>query len=113
MFKPNLFFRASLAFRASLVAVFWMSAGAVALAQPSGRQTNAVRSPLGQNPVYGHTATESAASKSAPAKRNVAKSCAEFGPGFVRAEGSDTCIRIGGSMGIGVGGGSGRSGSLR
>ncbi|MGB3864514.1 MAG: hypothetical protein WBA29_02655 [Xanthobacteraceae bacterium] len=31
-------------------------------------------------------------------------SCAEFGPGFVRTEGSDTCVRIGGSVSIGVGG---------
>ena len=32
-------------------------------------------------------------------------SCAAFGPGFVRVEGSGTCIKIGGGIGIGVGGG--------
>lgn len=37
------------------------------------------------------------------------KSCAEFGPGFVMVEGSTTCMRIGGSIGVGVGGGTGRS----
>lgn len=31
-----------------------------------------------------------------------AKSCAEFGAGFVRLEGSDTCIRIGGQVGFGT-----------
>ena len=29
--------------------------------------------------------------------------CAEYGPGFVRIEGSSTCIKIGGSIGVGVG----------
>jgi hypothetical protein len=30
--------------------------------------------------------------------------CSEFGPGFVRMPGSDSCMRFGGSVGIGVGG---------
>ncbi|MCA6107867.1 porin [Bradyrhizobium cenepequi] len=30
-------------------------------------------------------------------------SCAEYGAGFVRIEGSDTCIKIGGAIGIGGG----------
>jgi hypothetical protein len=34
--------------------------------------------------------------------------CAEYGPGFVRIEGSPTCIKIGGSVGIGVGMGASR-----
>ncbi len=29
--------------------------------------------------------------------------CAEFGPGFVRMPGSDSCIRMGGGVGLGVG----------
>ena len=33
--------------------------------------------------------------------------CAQFGSGFVRVEGSDTCVKIGGSIAIGVGGSSG------
>ena len=30
--------------------------------------------------------------------------CAEYGPGFVRIEGSSTCMKIGGGFGVGVGG---------
>jgi hypothetical protein len=29
--------------------------------------------------------------------------CAEYGPGFVRMEGSSTCVRIGGNLSVGVG----------
>lgn len=32
-------------------------------------------------------------------------SCAAFGPGFVKVEGSDTCIKIGGATSIGAGSG--------
>jgi hypothetical protein len=38
-----------------------------------------------------------------PAK-TAANPCAEYGAGFVRIEGSSTCIKIGGSLGVGVGG---------
>jgi hypothetical protein len=38
-----------------------------------------------------------------PAKAAVSP-CAEYGPGFVRVEGSSTCMKIGGSFGVGVGG---------
>jgi hypothetical protein len=34
-------------------------------------------------------------------KRNV---CADYGPGFVAVEGSSTCVRVGGSIGVGGGG---------
>ena len=30
-------------------------------------------------------------------------SCAAYGAGFVKLEGSDTCVKIGGAVGIGVG----------
>jgi hypothetical protein len=36
-------------------------------------------------------------------------SCAEYGAGFVRIEGSSTCMKIGGSVGVGVGVGAGVS----
>ena len=40
-----------------------------------------------------------------PARRKTARpkstSCAEFGAGFVRMPGSDSCIRFGGSVGMG------------
>ena len=29
--------------------------------------------------------------------------CAAFGPGFVQLEGSSTCVRLGGGIGVGVG----------
>jgi hypothetical protein len=32
-----------------------------------------------------------------------ANSCAEYGAGFARIEGTSTCIKIGGSIGIGMG----------
>jgi hypothetical protein len=32
-------------------------------------------------------------------------SCAAFGPGFVKVEGSGTCVKIGGAISIGVAGG--------
>lgn len=43
-----------------------------------------------------------------PADRPVAKprqstSCAEYGAGFVRAPGSDTCVHLGGGIDVGVG----------
>lgn len=38
-----------------------------------------------------------------PAK-TAANPCAEYGPGFVRIEGSSTCMKIGGGLGAGVGG---------
>jgi hypothetical protein len=38
-----------------------------------------------------------------PAKA-AANPCAEYGPGFVRIEGSSTCMKVGGSFGVGVGG---------
>jgi hypothetical protein len=34
-----------------------------------------------------------------------ANPCAEYGAGFVRIEGSSTCMKIGGSVGVGVGAG--------
>jgi hypothetical protein len=43
-----------------------------------------------------------------PVKRpGVANSCAAYGVGFVKLEGTDTCVKIGGAISIGVGGSSG------
>lgn len=41
-----------------------------------------------------------------PAKR-VVNSCAAYGAGFVKVDGSDTCVKIGGAVSIGVGGSAG------
>jgi hypothetical protein len=38
-----------------------------------------------------------------PAKA-AANPCAEYGPGFVRIEGSSTCMKVGGSFVAGIGG---------
>jgi predicted secreted protein len=44
-----------------------------------------------------------------PVKRSaVANSCAAYGAGFVKLEGTDTCVKIGGAVSIGVGGTSAR-----
>ena len=41
----------------------------------------------------------------APVPRSPSQNpCAQFGAGFVRAPGSDTCVKIGGSVGIEAGG---------
>ncbi len=34
-------------------------------------------------------------------------SCAAYGPGFVKIDGTDTCMKIGGAISVGVGGSSG------
>jgi hypothetical protein len=42
-------------------------------------------------------------SKLAPAKRAV-NGCAAYGAGFAKVDGTDTCVKIGGAVSIGVGG---------
>lgn len=45
------------------------------------------------------------AGRQLPLKRSrAANSCAEYGAGFVRVEGTATCVKIGGAVSIGVGG---------
>jgi hypothetical protein len=45
-----------------------------------------------------------ASAKSLPLKGAArTNACAEYGAGFVKIEGSDTCIKIGGAIGIGGG----------
>lgn len=81
--------------KAGLIVVFGIAATSMALAQSDVRLPNAPRKtsekPLSRAP----------------------KPCAEFGPGFVKAEGSDTCVRIGGSISIGTGSGAGVSSGPR
>ena len=39
-----------------------------------------------------------------PLKRsNSANACAEYGPGFVKIEGANTCMKIGGAISVGAG----------
>ena len=49
-----------------------------------------------------------ASGKSLPAKgAGAGNSCDAYGPGFVRVDGTETCVMIGGAVSIGVGGSSG------
>lgn len=51
-----------------------------------------------------HAAPSQDTTKTKPlARSRPSASCAEFGPGFVRMPGSDSCMRFGGGVGIGVG----------
>ncbi|WP_076859962.1 hypothetical protein [Bradyrhizobium mercantei] len=43
---------------------------------------------------------------SKPAARS--NPCASYGPGFVKVEGSDTCVKLGGGISVGAGMSSGR-----
>jgi hypothetical protein len=45
-------------------------------------------------------------SKLTPAKRSV-NGCAAYGAGFAKVDGTDTCVKIGGTISIGVGGSAG------
>ena len=48
--------------------------------------------------------TPASTDKSAPLKGKAsANSCAAYGPGFVKVEGTDTCVQIGGSISVGAG----------
>jgi hypothetical protein len=70
---------------------------------------------MAQSSTSSQSSSQSWASPKAPPKRAPDKvlpmkgtatvnSCAAYGPGFVKVEGTDTCVQIGGSIGIGVGG---------
>ena len=51
---------------------------------------------------------DKAAGKQLPLKRATSgNSCAAYGPGFVKVEGSETCVKTGGAISIGVGGSAG------
>ena len=42
-----------------------------------------------------------------PAKSAAGNPCATFGPGFVKVEGTDTCVKVGGAFGVDVRGAAG------
>jgi hypothetical protein len=59
---------------------------------------------LAEQPSRPKSGKASASAKSFPLKRAARPAaCAEYGAGFVKIEGSDTCIKIGGAIGIGGG----------
>ena len=43
------------------------------------------------------------ADRPAPLKGKISNSCAAYGPGFIKLEGTDTCVQIGGSVSVGAG----------
>jgi hypothetical protein len=76
-----------------LVIVVAMLPATFASAEPSNRPKSAKPAASGRSlPVKGAGA---------------GNSCAAYGPGFVRIDGTETCMKIGGAISIGVGGSSG------
>lgn len=66
-----------------------------ALAQQPGSTTQRLRAKS--------TASKEAQNPKPIAQPRAVTTCAEFGAGFVRMPGSDTCVRVGGSIDVGVG----------
>ena len=61
-------------------------------------------SALAQQPGLPKSEKAAASGKTLPLRgASSANSCAAYGPGFVKVEGSDTCVQVGGSISIGVG----------
>lgn len=59
-----------------------------------------------QKPARTAAPTTSTPNQPLPAKRSGdVNTCAAFGPGFVKVNGSDTCVKVGGAMSVGVSGG--------
>ncbi|KJC59881.1 hypothetical protein UP10_14365 [Bradyrhizobium sp. LTSPM299] len=53
--------------------------------------------------------TPTDAGKTLPSKATArSNSCASYGPGYVKVEGSDTCVKLGGSISVGAGASAGR-----
>jgi hypothetical protein len=48
--------------------------------------------------------TTTPADRLPPAKSAAGNPCAAYGPGFIKVEGTDTCMKIGGSFSVDVGG---------
>lgn len=77
--------------KVALIVVFGMVATATALAQPQLRRPDAPRK------------TPDSKTLNKPSSHG-SNSCAAFGPGFVKLDGTDTCVRVGGSISVGAGG---------
>lgn len=77
-----------------LAIVVAVLSASIALAEPSSRQKP-------DKPV--------ASGRLLPLKGAASSnSCAAYGPGFVKVDGTETCVQIGGAVSIGVGSSSGR-----
>lgn len=59
---------------------------------------------LAEQPGHQKSGTTPTSGKLLPLKRATsANSCAAYGAGFVKIEGSDTCVKVGGAVSIGAG----------
>lgn len=62
-------------------------------------------SALAEQPVIPNPDKHAASDRlPAPKRAGSFNSCAAYGPGFVKVEGTDTCVKFGGAVSIGVGG---------
>ncbi len=75
-----------------LAAIIALLSSSVVLADPANRTKLDYATPLNRLP---------------PAKSAASNPCAAFGPGFVKVEGTDTCMKIGGSFRVDVSGAAG------
>src|SRR5215469_13914946 len=75
-----------------LAMIITVLSGSAVLADPANRRKLDYATPLDRLP---------------PAKSAAGNPCAAFGPGFVKVEGSDTCVKVGGAVRIDVGGAAG------
>ena len=58
---------------------------------------------LAEQPAFPKSANTAKPGKQLPLKgATSAKSCAEFGAGFVKVEGTDTCMKVGGYVSTGA-----------
>jgi len=72
-----------------LAAIIAVLSGSTVLADPAKRTKLDYATPLDRLP---------------PAKSAAGNPCAAFGPGFVKVEGTDTCVKVGGAVRVDVGG---------
>jgi hypothetical protein len=77
-----------------LATIIALLSGSAVLADPANRTKLDYATPLDRLPP-----AKSAAGTGNP--------CAAFGPGFVKVEGTDTCVKVGGAFSVGVSGAAG------
>jgi hypothetical protein len=75
-----------------LAMIIALLSGSAVLADPANRTKLDYATPLDRLP---------------PAKSAARNPCAAFGPGFVKVEGTDTCVKIGGALRVDVSGAAG------
>lgn len=63
----------------------------------------AISSAAAEPPLRPKSDLTSNADKTLPLKGTKSNSCAAYGAGFVKVEGTGSCVKIGGGIGVGVG----------